>query len=129
MKRMLKNRKGIISEALPWIIISISVLAILMITIFVLKGKGVTVIDSIKNLFKFLDASNTQCMNQVKIQLHVLEVLKKSFESQIIILINSLPVGSVTLAYCVKRITFFNDVPFFISENITNENKTNKKNE
>ena len=53
MKRTLKNKRGIISEALPWIIISISVLAILMITIFILKGKGVTVIDSIKDLFKF----------------------------------------------------------------------------
>lgn len=53
MKRMLKNKKGIISEALPWIIISISVLAILMFTIFILKGKGVTVIDSLKDLFKF----------------------------------------------------------------------------
>lgn len=47
------NKKGIVSEALPWIIISISILAILMITIFILKGKGITVIDSLKDLFKF----------------------------------------------------------------------------
>lgn len=53
MKRMMKNRRGIVSEALPWIIISISILAILMITIFILKGKGIAVIDSLKDLFKF----------------------------------------------------------------------------
>jgi len=53
MKSWLKNKKGIISEALPWIIISISILAILMITIFILKGKGITIIDSLKDLFKF----------------------------------------------------------------------------
>ncbi|NCN86591.1 hypothetical protein GW932_02060 [archaeon] len=52
IKRFCKNKKGIISEALPWIIISIAVLVILMLTIFVLKGKGVSVLDKLKGLFR-----------------------------------------------------------------------------
>ncbi len=46
----MKN-KAVISEYLPWLVIGIAVLAILMITIFLLKEKGVLLIDSIKNLF------------------------------------------------------------------------------
>jgi len=45
-----KNRKAIISEYLPWLLIAIAVLAILMITIFLLKGQGVSLIDKIKEL-------------------------------------------------------------------------------
>lgn len=53
MKRLgIFNRKGIVSEALPWIIISLGILAILMISIFVLKGKGEGVIDKLGGLFK-----------------------------------------------------------------------------
>ena len=47
-----KNRRGIISDYLPWLLIAIAVLAILMITILVLKDKGISLIDSIKNLFR-----------------------------------------------------------------------------
>lgn len=47
----MKNR-GVISEYLPWILIAIAVLAILMITIFLLKEKGISLIDQIKDLFK-----------------------------------------------------------------------------
>jgi hypothetical protein len=47
------NKKGIISEYLPWMLIAIAVLAILMITIFVLRGKGFSLIDKIKDLFRF----------------------------------------------------------------------------
>jgi len=46
------KKEGIISEYLPWILIAVAVLAILMIAIFVLKGKGISLIDEIKNLFK-----------------------------------------------------------------------------
>ena len=46
------GRKGIVSEALPWIIISLGILAILMISIFVLKGKGESVVDKLGGLFK-----------------------------------------------------------------------------
>jgi len=48
-----KNRKkGVISEYLPWLLIGLAVLAILMISIFLLKGQGTSFIDSIKNIFK-----------------------------------------------------------------------------
>jgi len=47
------NTKGIISEYLPWLIIGISVLAIVLVTVFLLRENGVTLIDNIKNLFKF----------------------------------------------------------------------------
>jgi len=47
------KKMGIISSYLPWMLIALAVLAILMITIFVLKEKGVSLIEQIKNLFKF----------------------------------------------------------------------------
>ena len=47
-----KNRKGIVSEYLPWLLIALAVLVILMGTIFLLKGKGTAMIDQIKNLFR-----------------------------------------------------------------------------
>jgi len=46
------RKKGIISEYLPWLLIAVAVLVILLIAIFVLKGKGFSLIDQIKNLFK-----------------------------------------------------------------------------
>jgi len=47
-----KNHRGIISDYLPWILIAVAVLVILMITIFLLKGKGTSLIDQIKNLLR-----------------------------------------------------------------------------
>jgi hypothetical protein len=47
----MKNKRGIISEYLPWLLIGIVILAILMISIFILKGKGFDFIDKIKNIF------------------------------------------------------------------------------
>lgn len=47
------DKKGIISEYLPWLLIGIAVLVILMITIYFLRAEGITIIDKIKNLFKF----------------------------------------------------------------------------
>jgi len=46
------NKRGIVSEYLPWILIALAVLVVLMITIFVLKEKGVSVLDNFKNLFR-----------------------------------------------------------------------------
>ena len=46
------KKRGIITEYLPWLLIAVAVLVILMITIFVLKGKGISLIDQIKNLFR-----------------------------------------------------------------------------
>lgn len=53
IKRFLKDRRGIISEALPWIIISIAILVILMVSVFVMRGEGTSIIDKVKGLFKF----------------------------------------------------------------------------
>lgn len=45
------KKRGIVTEYLPWLLIALAVLAILIITIFVLKEKGISLIDQIKNLF------------------------------------------------------------------------------
>ena len=47
-----RNNRGIVTEYLPWLLIALAVLAIIVITIFLLKEKGISIIDSIKNLFK-----------------------------------------------------------------------------
>ncbi|MBU1252343.1 MAG: hypothetical protein KKC96_01990 [Nanoarchaeota archaeon] len=47
---MMKNKKGIITEYLPWLLIGIAVLVILMITIFVLRGRGVSLIDQLRGI-------------------------------------------------------------------------------
>jgi hypothetical protein len=52
MKIKRGQRRGIVSDYLPWILIAVAVLVILMITIFLLKGKGTSLIDQIKNLFR-----------------------------------------------------------------------------
>jgi len=49
----MKNKRGIISDYLPWLLIGIAILAILMIAIFVLKDKGIILIDKIKDLLGF----------------------------------------------------------------------------
>ncbi len=46
------KKRAVISEYLPWLMIAVAVLAILMVTILLLKEKGVSLIDSIKNLFR-----------------------------------------------------------------------------
>ncbi len=46
------RKRGIVTEYLPWLIIGLAILAVLVITIFLLKEKGISLIDSIKNLFK-----------------------------------------------------------------------------
>ncbi len=45
-----RNKRGIVSEFLPWLLIAIAVLVILMITIFILKGQGISLIDKIKGI-------------------------------------------------------------------------------
>jgi len=45
------DKRGIISEYLPWLLIALAVLVILMITIFIIKGQGFSLIDKIKGLF------------------------------------------------------------------------------
>jgi len=47
------RRKGsTVTDALPWIIISIVIFAIMMFFILILKGNGLSVIDKIKTLFR-----------------------------------------------------------------------------
>ena len=46
------KKRGIVSEYLPWLLIAIAVLAIIAITILLLKEKGISLIEQIKNLFK-----------------------------------------------------------------------------
>ena len=46
-----RDKRGIASEYLPWLLIGIAVLAIVMITIFLLKDQGISFIDKIKGLF------------------------------------------------------------------------------
>jgi hypothetical protein len=55
MKRLnlFLGKKGIVSEYLPWILIAVAVLVVLMLTIFVLKGKGIQIIDNLKDLFRW----------------------------------------------------------------------------
>jgi hypothetical protein len=45
------NKRGIASEYLPWLLIAIIVLVIVLISIFFLKAKGVSLLDQIKSLF------------------------------------------------------------------------------
>ncbi len=46
------KKKGIISSYLPWLLIAIAILAIIMITIFLLREKGFSLIDKIQDLFR-----------------------------------------------------------------------------
>ncbi len=47
-----QNKRGIVSEYLPWIIISLLVLVVVVIAITLFKEKGMFFIDKIKNLFR-----------------------------------------------------------------------------
>jgi hypothetical protein len=47
-----KSKKGIISEYLPWLLIAIAILVILMLAIFMLKGKGISILDKLPGLFR-----------------------------------------------------------------------------
>jgi hypothetical protein len=46
------NKKGVVTEYLPWIIIALLVLVIVVVTIAMFKSKGLTFIDQIKNFFR-----------------------------------------------------------------------------
>ncbi|MBS3094054.1 hypothetical protein J4474_00150 [Candidatus Pacearchaeota archaeon] len=46
----LNRKKAIVSEYLPWLLIALAVLAILVISMIVLKDKGISVIDQIKGM-------------------------------------------------------------------------------
>ncbi len=46
-----KSKRGIVADYLPWILIAVAVLAILVIAVAILKDKGISLVDSVKNLF------------------------------------------------------------------------------
>jgi len=46
------EKKGIISEYLPWLLIAIAVLFLIMISIFFLGEKSFGLVDKIKTLFR-----------------------------------------------------------------------------
>jgi hypothetical protein len=48
----MKTKRGVVTDYLPWLLIAVAVLVILTITIFVLKEKGISALDVIKNLFR-----------------------------------------------------------------------------
>jgi hypothetical protein len=45
------EKKAIVSDYLPWLLIGIAILVILTLAIFILSGKGTEFIDKIKNIF------------------------------------------------------------------------------
>ncbi|MEX0920538.1 MAG: hypothetical protein WDZ69_03090 [Candidatus Pacearchaeota archaeon] len=47
-----KSKRGIIADYLPWILIAVAVLAILMITIFILRERGVSLIDKVGDILR-----------------------------------------------------------------------------
>ncbi|MFH1365503.1 MAG: hypothetical protein ABIH28_02890 [archaeon] len=51
-KRFIQEKKGIISDYLPWLLIALAVLVILMIAIYFLSGNSFSLIDKIKLLFR-----------------------------------------------------------------------------
>lgn len=46
------KKRGVITEYLPWILISLAILVVLALAIFILKGKGFSLIDSLGKLFR-----------------------------------------------------------------------------
>lgn len=51
-KRGLFNKKGIVADYLPWVLIAVAVLAILVGAIILMKDKGISIIDQIKNILR-----------------------------------------------------------------------------
>ena len=45
------KKRGIVADYLPWLLIALAVLVILMISIFILRGQGISIIDKIKDIF------------------------------------------------------------------------------
>jgi hypothetical protein len=46
------QRKGVVADYIPWLIIGLAVLVIVMIAVFLLRGQGESFIDKIKSLFR-----------------------------------------------------------------------------
>ncbi len=46
------KKRGVITDYLPWLLIGLAVLAILVLSAYLLRGQGSSLIDSIKNLVR-----------------------------------------------------------------------------
>ena len=44
-------KKGVVADYLPWLLMGLAVLVIIMISIFLMRNKGVSLIDQIKGIF------------------------------------------------------------------------------
>ena len=49
----MRNKLGIVTDYLPWLLIAVIALVVFMIAIFVMRGEGESLIDKIKNIFSF----------------------------------------------------------------------------
>jgi hypothetical protein len=47
---MRMNKRGIVADYIPWLIIGLAILAVVMIAIFLLREQGTGLIDKIKSL-------------------------------------------------------------------------------
>jgi hypothetical protein len=52
MKEKRGDKRGVVADYLPWIILAIVVLSVVMISIFVMRSKGFSLIDQLKGLFR-----------------------------------------------------------------------------
>lgn len=48
----MKNKRGIITEYLPWLIIALAVLVIVLIGIMTMKDTGISFIDKLKDVIR-----------------------------------------------------------------------------
>jgi len=48
----MKTKRGIIAKYLPWLLIALAILAIVLITIFLLKGTGFSLVDRVKDFLR-----------------------------------------------------------------------------
>ena len=46
------DKRGIVSDYLPWLLIGVAVLTIILLSVFFMKGQGFSLIDKIKNIFR-----------------------------------------------------------------------------
>ncbi len=48
---MNKQKRGIVADYIPWLVIGIAILVIITLAVFLLKGQGAELIQKIKSLF------------------------------------------------------------------------------
>ena len=53
MKRLMKSKEGIEIEVLVWWIVAAVILIVMVVAFIILKNKEISMIELIKNLFRF----------------------------------------------------------------------------